>query len=226
MSRILLVEDDPALGKGVKLNLELEGYKVHWARDLKSADEANHTEQFDLVLLDQGLPDGNGLDFCIKLRESGSRLPIVFLTAKTDEDSVVAGLRAGANDYVRKPFGNKELVARIRTALREPSTRETQVRFGPLLILKEMRRAMIGNNEIPLNRREFEILMYLADHGDAVVTREQILNYLDIGGEILDRTLDSHLSHIRSKLRAANVTSIRIASVYGVGYRLEKNNEA
>ena len=112
MSRILLIEDDPVLGKGVKLGLELEGYGVEWARDLRSAKAANETEKFDLAILDLGLPDGNGLTFCQGLREAGSRMPILILTAKTDEDTVVAGLTAGANDYIRKPFGSRELIAR------------------------------------------------------------------------------------------------------------------
>lgn len=222
MIKILLVEDDPVLGKGVKLGLELEGYAVEWARDLRSAKAAHDTGKFELAILDLGLPDGNGLSFCSMVRSAGSRMPIVILTAKTDEDSVVAGLTAGANDYIRKPFGSRELVARIRNTLREPSTREDQVRFGDLLILKGQRRLMFGEGEIELNRREFDIFSFLVDHGGAVVSRTQILDHLDRDGEILDRTLDSHLSHIRKKLREASVTNIRIAPVYGVGYRMEK----
>jgi two-component system OmpR family response regulator len=222
MSRILLIEDDPVLGKGVKLGLELEGYGVEWVRDLRSAKAANDAEKFELAILDLGLPDGNGLSFCSGLRAAGSRMPILILTAKTDEDTVVAGLTAGANDYIRKPFGSRELVARIKNTLREPSTREDQVRFGDILILKAQRRVMFSEVEIDLNRREFDIFCFLVDHGGAVVSRAQILDHLDREGEILDRTLDSHLSHIRKKLRDAGVGSVKIAPVYGVGYRMEK----
>lgn len=222
MARILFVEDDPILGKSVSVLLDLEGHQVNWVRDLKSAFDANQISPYELTILDLGLPDGNGLEFCSKIRSAGSRMPIIVLTAKTDEDSVVSGLSAGANDYIRKPFGNRELLARIKTVLREPTQREDQIRFGELLVLRSQRRVMFSGTEVELNRREFDILSYLVDRGDSVVTREALLAHLDKEGEILDRTLDSHLSHIRSKLRKSNVTGIQISSVYGVGYRLEK----
>lgn len=222
MSHILLVEDDPILGSGIKLNLEMEKYQVSWSRDLRTAREMNESNKFDLVILDLGLPDGTGLSFCKDLRAAGSRLPIIMLTAQSDEDSVVSGLGAGANDYVRKPFGNRELLARIKTALRDPTAREDQVRFGNILILRDQRRVMVDQNPIDLNRREFDIFTYLVNHGDSVVSRESLLQFLDREGEILDRTLDSHISHIRAKLKKAEVTSVTIASVYGIGYRLEK----
>ena len=222
MSRILVVEDDPILGRGLKLSLELDGHHVNWARDLRTGSAANANEAFELVILDLGLPDGSGLSLCSSLRDAGSRIPIIILTAKTDEDSVVAGLTAGANDYVRKPFGQKELLARVRTALRAPLLREDQIRFGEVLILKGQRKVMHQEREIDLNRREFDIFALLVDRAEQVVTRDQILNALDKNGEILDRTLDSHLSHIRKKFRSAGVQTIQISSVYGVGYRLEK----
>jgi two-component system OmpR family response regulator len=119
MTAILLVEDDPVLGRGLSVNLELEGYKVSWMRDLKSALQFKDENKFDLAILDLGLPDGSGLDFLKDLRKQDFQKPVLILTAKTDEDSVVVGLQDGANDYIRKPFGNKELLARIKTALRE-----------------------------------------------------------------------------------------------------------
>lgn len=222
MPQILLVEDDPVLGAGIKMNLEMEQYQISWAKDLRSAREFNGQNKFDLVVLDLGLPDGNGMSFCKELREAGSRLPIIMLTAQADEESVVTGLSAGANDYIRKPFGNRELLARIKTVLREPSMREDQLRFGNILVLRDQRRVMIDQLAIDLNRREFDIFSYLVNHGDSVVSRESLLQFLDREGEILDRTLDSHISHIRAKLKKAEVSTVTIASVYGVGYRLEK----
>jgi DNA-binding response OmpR family regulator len=222
MPHILLVEDDPVLGAGIKMNLEMESYQISWARDLRSARESNQQNKFDLIVLDLGLPDGNGMSLCKELRESGSRLPIIMLTAQADEESVVSGLSAGANDYIRKPFGNRELLARIKTTLREPSLREDQLRFGNILVLRDQRRVLIDQHTIDLNRREFDIFTYLVNHGDTVVSRESLLQFLDREGEILDRTLDSHISHIRAKLKKAEVTTVSIASVYGVGYRLEK----
>src|SRR5205085_8663007 len=134
--------------------------------------------------------------------EHGVRLPIVILTAQSDEDSVVAGLTAGANDYIRKPFGNRELIARIKTALREPKKREENVHFGNVIVLRDQRRVIIDQHAIDLNRREFDIFNYLVQQGDSVVSRENLLQFLDREGEILDRTLDSHISHIRSKLKS------------------------
>src|SRR5262249_26461396 len=157
---------------------------------------------------------------CKELRNHGSRLPIIMLTAQADEDSVVAGLSAGANDYVRKPFGNRELLARIRTALNEPTIRGEQVRYGNILVLNDQRRIMIDQIAIDLNRREFDIFSFIIKHGENIVSRESLLQFLDREGEILDRTLDSHISHIRAKLKKANVTSVTIGSVYGIGYRL------
>ena len=221
MSRFLLIEDDPILGAGIKMNLEMERYDISWAQDLNSARSLNTENQYDLCILDVGLPDGNGLQFCRELRGNGSRFPIIMLTALADEDSVVAGLSAGANDYIRKPFGNRELLARIKTALREPATTGDQTRFGNVVILKDQRRVQIDDKVVDFNRREFDILTYLVNHGDNIVSRENLLQFLDRDGEILDRTLDSHISHIRAKLKKSEVTSVTIASVYGIGYRLE-----
>ena len=222
MSEILLVEDDPALGRGICVKLELAGYKVHWTQDLKSAAETNRKKQLDLILLDLNLPDGNGLTFLKTIRQAGSRIPVIILTAKTDEDSVVEGLQLGANDYVRKPFGDKELVARIKAVLKEPQSRDEQVRYGDLLLLLDQRRVMLGDREIELERREYDVLCHLIQNADKVVTREGLIDAFDKDSEISDRTVDSHISHVRARLRKQGVKTIQISSVYGVGYRLEK----
>lgn len=222
MTEILLIEDDPVLGRGLNVKLELEGYRVHWVRDLKSAFQANEQSGFNLVVLDLGLPDGSGLRFLRHLREKGLSTPVLILTAKTDEDSVVEGLHAGANDYVRKPFGNRELIARIKTVLREPQPGGKEFRYGDLLVCLDQRKVTFGGKDIDLNRREFDLLCYFVQHAESVVTREAILRALDKDGEIFDRTIDSHVSHMRGRLRRAGVESIQISSVYGIGYRLEK----
>lgn len=222
MIQILLVEDDPVLGRGLVVNLELEKYQVQWVKDLKSAYETNEKSKLDLVILDLGLPDGSGFQFLQKIRDEDSRLPVIILTAQTDEDSVVHGLQSGANDYVKKPFGNRELLARIKTVLREPLSRDKQIRFEDILLLIDSRKVMAGEKEIELNRREFDILHHFLVHADKVVTRENLLSTLDKDGEIFDRTIDSHVSHLRSKLKQAGVSTVQISSVYGVGYRLEK----
>jgi two-component system OmpR family response regulator len=223
MIEILLVEDDPVLGRGLNVNLELEGYKVQWARDLKTAAEMHAASKLNLIVLDLNLPDGNGISFLKTIRAAGSKVPVVILTAVTDEDSVVEGLQSGANDYVRKPFGNKELLARVKIALRETAgNRGQEVRYGELFVLVDERRIKYGDADIDLNRREFEVLSYFISHAEAVVTREALLSTLDKDGEIFDRTIDSHVSHVRTRLKQAGVTAIQISSVYGLGYRLEQ----
>lgn len=223
--RVLLVEDDPVIAKSVKLNLELEGWECVHASSLADARLAEAGGPLSLVILDLGLPDGSGLGFLKELREKNSRLPVIILTAQTDEASVVTGLESGANDYVKKPFSLKELVARVRVVMREPALRENQVRFGPLLILKESRTASVAGVQIELNRREFEILTYLADHAGQVVTRERLLDALGADGEVTDRTIDSHISHIRARFKKAETQQVAITSVYGVGYRLEDKSD-
>lgn len=222
MIDVLLVEDDPILGRALSVSLENEDYRVHWARDLATAVKTNQEQSLHLILLDLGLPDGSGLDFLRQLRQAGSRIPIIVLTAQTDEASVVTGLNLGANDYVRKPFGKLELIARIKTALKEPQAREDQLRCGDLLVLLEQRKVMFGEKEVALKRREFDVLTHFVKRFGAVVTRDELLDCINSGGDIVDRTIDSHVSHVRSRLRDAGVDSLKIVSVYGLGYRLEK----
>ena len=222
MIQILLVEDDPGLARGLQINLELEGYQFFRASNLKEARVLNAQHSVHLVILDLGLPDGHGFDFLRELRESGSRLPVIILTAQTDEESVVEGLQLGANDYMRKPFGHRELLARIKAVLREPQRRERQVRYDDLLILIDQRNVRFAEETIELNRREFDVLLYLVEKAENIVTRDALLQLFDKDGEIFDRTIDSHVSHLRSKLKKAGVQSIKISSVYGLGYRLEK----
>ena len=225
MSNILLVEDDPVLGRGLSVNLELEGHKVEWVRSLKAANQVREKKfTASLVILDLGLPDGSGLQFLRALRGSENLTPVLILTAKIDEDSVVEGLQAGANDYVRKPFGNKELLARIKTLLREPVRQDQKIQYGELVVFPDRRKVLYEEKEIDLNRREFDILHYFVRHAEAVITRESLLEALDKDGEIFDRTIDSHVSHVRARLKQAGVTSMQISAVYGVGYRLEKRH--
>lgn len=219
---LLIVEDDPIIARGLQVFLESASYKVTHASTLVRATELFAKEKFNLVVLDLGLTDGSGLTFLAHVRKSGSQLPIIILTAKTDEDSVVDGLQKGANDYMKKPFSNRELQARIQSVLRIPLPSENDLNFGDMHISKEQRLVKIKDRSIELNRREFDLLVLLCQRPDAILTRERILTVLDKDGEIFDRTIDSHISHLRSKLRQAGADSIKITSVYGVGYRLEK----
>lgn len=219
---ILLVEDDPVLARGLQLTLQAEGYGIVWADSLKSAFDKNQKEKLGLVILDLGLTDGSGFDFLNEVRNSGSRLPIIILTAQSDEDSLIEGLQQGANDYMKKPFSNRELVARIKAVLREPQVREAQTRYSDLLLLHDQRIVKFKESNIEMNRREFDVLHFLIQRAEMIVTREALMEHIDKDGDIFDRTIDSHVSHLRSRFKAAGVTNIKISSVYGLGYRLEK----
>jgi DNA-binding response OmpR family regulator len=221
MARILLVEDDPILAKGLQLNLRSAGHEVAWESRITTAQAREAQAPVDLILLDVNLPDGSGLDFCRTLRSKGSRLPIIMLTAKADEDSVVGGIEAGANDYIRKPFSTRELLARIQSQLKEPFQREDQIRSGPVLVLLGQRKVLIEGADLELNRREFDIFAHLVKSPGTILSRDQILNAMNKGDEVLDRTIDSHFSHIRAKLKKKDVKNVVIRSVYGVGYTLE-----
>lgn len=123
---------------------------------------------------------------------------------------------------MKKPFGNRELLARIKSTLREPLFREKQLRYGDLLLLLDQRVAKYKNSAFELNRREFDILLYLIQRADNIVTRDSLIQSIDNAGEIFDRTVDSHISHLRSRFKSADIKDIKISSVYGIGYRLEK----
>lgn len=222
MSTIFLLEDDPLIGKAIRLQLELENYKVEWVQTLAEAKRHHAECKADMYLLDINLPDGSGFDFCQWLRNEGQQTPIVFLTARTDEESVVQGFENGANDYVRKPFSQRELIARIRNQLSETKATLELVRFAGLTLIKNQQVLKNGEALISLNRREFEILTTFFEHPETIVSREQLIERLASGEEIFDRTVDSHISHIRSKLQKNGITAVKINSVYGQGYRLEK----
>ena len=221
MIDILLVEDDPALGRGLAINLEHEGFRVHLANQLQSALSITQTKKFGLVLLDLGLPDGSGLQFLKETRQSGSSVPIIILTAKTDVDSVVQGLQLGANDYVRKPFDDRELFARIRTLIRAPQSSPV-IQYGDLSVHPEKRKVYFEDKEVTLSPREFDILSHFVRHAELVVTRANLLDAVDKDVDLFERTIDSNISHIRTRLRKAGVHSIQISPIYGIGYRLEK----
>ena len=222
MVDILLVEDDPALGRGLAVNLEHENYRVHLKTDLQTAMAAHQEKKFELIVLDLGLPDGHGFEFLQKIRASGSSVPVLILTAKTDVESVVEGLQLGANDYLRKPFDDRELLARIKTALNERQTYSSKIRYGGLVMLLEKRKVLYNENEVELSPREFEILAYFIQNAEAVVTRATLLDAIDKDGSLFERTIDSNISHLRTRLKKSGVDSVQIAPIYGVGYRLKK----
>jgi two-component system OmpR family response regulator len=221
VSKILLIEDDPVLGRSLLIKLELEGYQVNWSTTLGEAQK-KLCENFDLLLVDVSLPDGSGIDFLRKSREQLKNTPVFVLTARTDEDTAVESLSIGATDFIRKPFGQRELLTRIKKSLDEPLNYEPQIRVADVTILSGQRRILHNESELDLNRREYDIFLFLAQNLDRVVTREALITMMG-SSEIVDRTVDSHISHIRTKMKDKQIETVRIASVYGVGYRMEKS---
>ena len=223
MSYILLVEDDPILGNSIRLNLQLEHYNVKWATNVRNALEHYTAAIPQLLILDIGLPDGNGIDLCKEIRKFNANIPIIILTAQVDENTAVTCLNCGADDFIRKPFGNRELLARIKR-LTQSNTNE--ILIGELKILKQQRKVFINTNEVTLNRRQYDILFHLAGQLDNIINREYLIQVLGCEKDINDRTIDSHICQLRGKLNRAGLKTLKISSVYGEGYRLEKNVKA
>jgi len=220
MPSVLLIEDDQNLGKGLKANLELEMYSVIWVQSIQNANIALKEKTVDIILLDLNLPDGTGFNFCRKIREAKVMTPVIILTADSDEDSVVKGFNVGANDYVKKPFSSKELFARLKAQLAINSVKTKEIQIGELIINQELRKVVFRKTEIDLNRREFDLLYYLITRRETISTRENIIAHLGQSDDVSDRTIDSHISHLRTKLKKSGITTISIKSEYGLGYRL------
>ncbi len=221
MTKVLIVEDDPQISKSLKINLKLSGYETETASTVADAWKLIQTEHFDLMCMDIGLPDGSGLDLCQRVRESGDETPILFISARTDEATVVKGITGGGDDYLRKPFGVEELKVRMNKMIKRFSTPSTVITFGRLMIDPVKRIVTLMDQIVNLGRKEMEILILLAKRSGDIVTRENILSALYEGSDLYDRTVDSHMSHLRRKLREIAGDSIQINSVYGLGYRLE-----
>lgn len=218
MTVIWLVEDDPSIGPGLVRTLEAEGHDVEWAASVTEADAL--VGDPDLLLLDLGLPDGDGLDVCRRLSERHPQMRTIILTARTGEIDVVLGLDAGAIDYIAKPFSLSELLARIRAQLRDRS--QDRVAVGDMLIEMGPRRVRLADREVELRPREFDLLARLAADAGSVVHREVLMT--DVWDEHWfgdTKTLDVHIAHLRRRLGEAPGQPSRITTVRGVGYRLE-----
>ena len=219
-ARILVVDDDPALAEMIGIVLRAEEYDVAFCADGAKALDAFHAERPDLILLDVMLPGRDGVQVCARIRDE-SNVPIIMLTAKTDTIDVVAGLEAGADDYVPKPFNTKELVARIRTRLR-PVTRPSSdiVRIGDLeldVVGHEVRR---GSERINLTPLEFELLLALALKPEQVFTREMLLEQVwGYQYKADTRLVNVHVQRLRAKIEEDPDNPRLVMTVRGVGYR-------
>lgn len=225
-SRVLLVEDDETIGRSLTRALESQGYEVTWSRDGVTARTAFGTAAPDLVLLDLGLPDVDGVDLCRELSTLAPAMPILMLTARHEEADIVVSLDAGAVDYVTKPFRLAELLARVRAQLRRPSTaaEEGRIAVGDLEIDHQARRVWLGVDEVTLRPREFDLLVLLATNAGRAITRERIMDEVwDEHWHGSTKTLDVHISALRRKLQAgASATTPTITALPRVGYRLDE----
>jgi DNA-binding response OmpR family regulator len=220
--RILVVEDDPKIGDGLRRALVSEGYEVEWVVDGSSAARSASQEPPDLVVLDLYLPDVDGVDVCQDLREAFPTLPIMILSARTDEIDIVVGLDAGADDYLVKPFRLAELLARIRAHLRRPGSLAAQkVSVGDVHVDLAARRVTVGTSDVDLRPKELDLLVLLAANAGRLVSREQIVRELwEPGSSGSAKSLDMHVSSLRRKLSDGGSLT-RITTIRGSGYRLD-----
>lgn len=227
--RILIVEDDRAVARGLEYGLRAEGFTVLWANTGQRALDMARSEAPHLVLLDIRLPDISGFDVCRQLRSEGRRQPILMLTARDEEVDKVLGLELGADDYLVKPFSLRELISRIRALLRRaygelavPAVHE-RLAFGPLTI--DMERLLVWRNGqlVELTPIEFRLLRYLASNPGRPWSREQLIEAVwGYDSEIdNDRTIDVHMRHLRQKLEEDPANPRWLVTVRGVGYKFE-----
>ncbi len=218
MSVVLLAEDDPAIAEPLSRALQREGYRVLVVADgLGALDAAEHSG-VDLLVLDLGLPGMDGLEVCRRLRAGGRGLPVLMLTARSDEVDFVVGLDAGADDYVAKPFRLAELMARIRALLRRRSPGTLEV--NGVRVDLAARRVTVDGLEVQLANKEFELLRVLIQRAGQVVHRDEILSEVWNDPELKSsKTLDMHMSWLRRKLGDVRSVERRIATVRGVGFR-------
>jgi DNA-binding response OmpR family regulator len=223
----LLVEDEPSLRLVTRLACESAGFSVREAPTGSEALAQLRAARPDVVLLDLMLPDMDGYDVCRQLRRLDETLPVIMVTARGEEIDKVIGLELGADDYLTKPYGTRELIARIRTQLRKarltsptPATPADFMRVGPIDLSARAREVKVSGRPVTLTRTEFDILAFLADHVGAALTRDQIITavwgYDAPSGD--DRLVDSHVKNLRSKLGEQGGALIQ--TVPRIGYKL------
>ena len=222
MDRILIVDDEPKIVRLVRDYLEHAGFGVTVARDGREALMRARTDPPDLVVLDLGLPELDGLDVTRSLRRDSS-VPIIMLTARDDETDTVLGLELGADDYVTKPFSPRELVARVRAVLRRQASDSSGelLRAGDLVLDLPRLRATVDQRVVPLTATEFQLLATMARQPGRVFTRSQLLDAIHgVAFESYERAIDAHVKNIRRKMEADPRDPRYLLTVYGVGYRL------
>jgi two-component system alkaline phosphatase synthesis response regulator PhoP len=222
MPRILIVDDEPEIVRGLEDNLRFEGYQTSTAADGREALALAAREAPDLILLDIMMPGQSGWDVCRELRGQGIDVPIIMLTARGEEADRVRGLELGADDYITKPFSLRELLARVRAVLRRPGPRHKVewYAFGDVRVRLRGRQAFRAGSEVGVTRKEFELLVYLLEHRGEIVTRERLLDEV-WGYERFPttRTVDTHILRLRRKFEADPDRPAFILTAHGQGYK-------
>lgn len=227
MKRILIIEDDPAILKGLCISLEEEHYQVFTASDGEHGYQLARKDNFDLIILDLMLPGKNGQEICRELRGQDVKTPIIMLTSKKEESDKVLGLELGADDYVTKPFSVRELQARIKALLRrtapEDKADQDTYSFGSIQINFIRQEATKNDLPIKLSVKEFEILRFFIDHEQEVVQRDLLLNEV-WGYDIFPttRTVDTFILNIRKKIEDDPAHPRHLITIHGAGYKFIK----
>ena len=220
--KLLVVEDDRSIAVGLEYSLGQEGFGVTLCAGVADALEALQTERFDLAVLDLSLPDGSGYDVCRAIKRQGD-MPVIFLTARDDEVSVVMGLDMGADDYITKPFRIRELTSRIRSVLRRAGQGgSTLMEFGPVQINAALGKVYKNGQDVFLSALEYRLLMTLANHAGQVLSRNQLLESIwDVSGDFVnDNTLTVYIKRLREKIEDDPQNPVIIETVRGLGYRV------
>ena len=219
MKKILLIEDNEAILKGLKYSLEQEGFIIDFAKNIKNSQEKICSNEYNLIILDIMLPDGDGYQLCEYIKQN-TRTPVIFLTAKDEETDVVKGFDLGADDYIIKPFRTRELISRINNILRRYNYENNKLQSGNVIIDVDASRVYINNEEIIFTALEYKILLLLFNNIGKTVSRERILDKIwDIAGNFVnDNTLTVYVKRIRAKLGKDDV----IKTIKGIGYRVDK----
>ena len=223
MSRVLIVEDDPAIARGLKDNLEAESYEVLTAPDGLAGYRLLVEAEPDLVILDLMLPKLSGYEVCRKARTEGITTPILMLTARGEEADRVLGLDLGADDYVTKPFSVRELLARVRAILRRanpPQELPDQLRFGAVVVDFRRYEAFKGDLRLDMTPKEFGVLQFLASRAGEVVRRDELLDGVwGYNTDVTTRTVDNHVASLRAKIEEKASEPHHLITVHGVGYK-------
>ena len=224
--RVLLLEDDPAIARTICYALEREGIAVTHSLLIADARQQWASIAFDALLMDVGLPDGNGLDWCRELRSAGSIAPVLVLSARGEEMDKVLGLELGADDYLTKPFSPRELLARTRALLRRSRQFQPAAHAQPaqaLQIDEQGQRILLHSQTMDLTRREYQLLQSLIQSAGRILSRDALLEQIwGLGSESTDRTVDTHIKTLRAKLRERLPGHDVIITHRGLGYSLNQ----